>query len=494
MCRFAVRAFKKVNALVVLPDARERRVELENIGLGGAMLVPNDRKSSTWFSPGSVHSLKISLDGIGDLHVGSKVVHCNAGVGLRFSHATQGDLIKIWQFIREDLRNASMCPYCNRSISAAADACSGCGWKLDFDDPNYFSYWERESLLRSLSESLECLSVEKLRWVFRCIESQLPSLSRPADVEDTEEFVGTCDAMKKVFSLIRKVGPTDLPVLVLGESGTGKELTARAIHERSNRSEGPFVPINCAAIPEHLLESELFGHRKGAFTGAHQDKKGKFELAHRGTLFLDEIGEIPINLQPKLLRFLETQQIESLGGRNRTTVDVRIVTATNRDLDEAVSDGTFRTDLYFRIKVFTINLPPLRERGDDITIMANYFLRRIKGERDWPCKGFSPEALQAMQTHQWPGNVRELINRIRRAIVIQNDWIQPGDLELVSRRKSISKQRLRTAKDRAKKEMILEALKEHQFNMTRAAKSLGISRQHLYVLKKKLGISSTRNH
>jgi transcriptional regulator with PAS, ATPase and Fis domain len=339
-----------------------------------------------------------------------------------------------------------------------------------------------------MSDSLKKLSVGELCGVAKHLNRQIPTLCSTAEVEEIEEFVGSCPDLMNVFRLIRKVGPTDLPVLILGESGTGKELTARAIHDRSDRSSGPFVAINCAAIPEHLLESELFGHSKGAFTGAHKEKKGKFEYADQGTLFLDEIGEFPLDLQPKLLRFLETQQIESVGGNQTKPLNVRILAATNRNLVRDIEKNKFRPDLYYRIKVFTINLPPLRNRGDDKIVLAKYFLKRIKTANAWECEGFTPKALDAIRDYAWPGNVRELINRIRRALVVQNQWIEPKDLELEGVRYDNGRSHLKIANDQMKKELIEKTLKESHYNITRAAKSLGISRQHLYVLKKRLHI------
>lgn len=490
MSRFSLRTQKKIEAALVYPDGKERSVDLKNIGLGGVLVEPDHPQSARWFRPRSFHSLRLNLDGLGEVTLSTMVVrNGEKGVGLSFSKISQGDLIKLWQFIRDDINHIEKCPYCNASVRGAPEHCPHCNWKLNFENKDYLAYWEKEALLRSMSDSLKALSVDGLRRVAKCLNGQLPIQPRSPEVDENEEFVGTCPPMMEVFKLIRKVSPTDLPVLILGESGTGKELTARAIHERSDRSDGPFVAINCAAIPEHLLESELFGHSKGAFTGAHKDKKGKFEYAHQGTLFLDEIGEFPLDLQPKLLRFLESQQIESVGSRKKTRLDVRILAATNRNLEQAIKQGLFRPDLYFRIKVFTINLPPLRERGEDKIILAKYFLKRIQNERAWECKGFSPGALNAIRAHAWPGNVRELINRIRRALVVQNQWIEPGDLELDVEQYAPYRPRLKAAKDQMKKELIENALQESQYNITQAAKILGISRQHLYVLKKKLNIT-----
>jgi two-component system NtrC family response regulator len=237
---------------------------------------------------------------------------------------------------------------------------------------------------------------------------------------DFSHMVGNSDKMKLVFNVVRKVAPSEASVLITGESGTGKELIARAIHQGSPRSNKPFVAINCAAIPENLLESELFGHVRGAFTGASQDREGKFVEADGGTLFLDEIGEMPINLQPKLLRALQEMQIEPVGGKTRS-VDVRIVAATNQDVEGSLEDGAFREDLYYRLSVIPIDLPPLRHRADDIPQLIKFFLKR----NDAATQKFSDEAMSQLASYQWPGNVRELQNLIERLVILhQNETIQ----------------------------------------------------------------------
>ncbi len=229
--------------------------------------------------------------------------------------------------------------------------------------------------------------------------------------------------MQEVFRMIRRVGPSDVPVLITGESGTGKELVARAIHRQSARRERAFVAINCGAIPETLLESELFGYEKGAFTGAAQQRKGRIESAQGGTLFLDEIGDIPLGLQVKLLRFLQDHEIQRLGGKETIAIDARILAATNVDLQKAISEGRFREDLYYRLCVVTIAVPALNERGSDIALLARTFLTKFAEEQKKPLKGFTPQAMEALTAHNWPGNVRELENRIKRAVVMAEGTI-----------------------------------------------------------------------
>jgi two-component system NtrC family response regulator len=246
------------------------------------------------------------------------------------------------------------------------------------------------------------------------IEEQNRQLVRLRQNMPLGNLVTAAPEMMKVCQLIEKVAPTDVTVLLLGESGTGKELLANALHDLSPRTGKPFSAINCAAIPENLLESELFGHEKGAFTGAVKQTKGKIELADGGTLFLDEIGDVPLPLQVKLLRFLQERVIERVGGRQQIPVDVRIVCATNQDLKDLMAQGTFREDLYYRVSELVINIPPLRDRTGDAEVLAHSFLAKFNEEHKRNVRGFSVEALAALETHEWPGNVRELENRIKR--------------------------------------------------------------------------------
>ena len=308
-----------------------------------------------------------------------------------------------------------------------------------------------------------------------------------------------CPEMEEVFAIIRKVGSIDVPVLVLGESGTGKELVARAIHENSLRKNGPFVPINCGAIPENLLEAELFGHEKGSFTGAQARVQGKVEFAHGGTLFLDEIGDMPLLLQVKLLRFLQEKVIQRVGGREDIQVDARIVAATNIDIEEATQSGAFREDLYYRIGVVTVQLPPLRERGEDIALLANLFMRRFAGEFKQRVRCFSVASLRALNAHDWPGNIRELENRVKRAVVMaESQTIEPKDLGFatepvaeqeveptISSGLDVSGLKLKEARSLVEKRLLAEVLDDTNGNILKAAETLGVSRPTLYDLMKK---------
>jgi two-component system NtrC family response regulator len=295
--------------------------------------------------------------------------------------------------------------------------------------------------------------------------------------------------MQEVFSSIRRVATTDVSVLIFGESGTGKELVARAIHRQSERRDRPFVVINCGAIPENLLEAELFGHEKGAFTGAHVQRKGRIELAHRGTLFLDEIGELSLPLQVKLLRFLQEHRIERVGGRQEIEVDARVMAATNIDLKKAITDGEFREDLYYRLAVVNISLPALRERGEDIVLLANAFLQRYEAELGKKTTGLSQPVIKILHTHAWPGNVRELENRLKRAVIMaEGRKLKPADLELSDEFSKYEGLGLREARETLEKEMVQRALAVNKNNITKAAAELGVSRPTLYELMEKLGI------
>jgi len=307
-----------------------------------------------------------------------------------------------------------------------------------------------------------------------------------------EGMVGINGHMQAVFDSIRKVATTDAPVLILGESGTGKEMAARAIHQRSARKDGPFVAINCSAIPATLMESELFGHEKGSFTGAHIQRMGRIETANGGTLFLDEIGEIPLSLQVNLLRFLQEQRIERVGGRHEIHVDTRVIAATNADLSKGLSDGTFREDLYYRLAVVQIHLPPLRDRKDDIPLLAQLFLQQFASQSGKTGIVFAPEAVSALQHHAWPGNVRELQNRVRRAVIMSGGKrLNAQDLELDHPTAPVLGVSLREARESLEREMIRKALRKHSGKITAAAAELAISRPTLYELMDKLGIKKS---
>jgi two-component system NtrC family response regulator len=305
-------------------------------------------------------------------------------------------------------------------------------------------------------------------------------------------MIGQSSQMQSVFGVIRKIASTDAAVLITGESGTGKELVAQAIHNKSTRKEGPFIPINCGAIPENLLESELFGHEKGSFTGAYSKQKGKFEFAEKGTLFLDEIGEMPVKLQAKLLRFLQEKKIQRIGGSKDIEIDTRIIAATNMDLNNAIDEGRFRHDLFYRISVISIPVPPLRERGSDIKLIANMLLDRYKTLFRKKIKGFSRPAMDSIVKYPWPGNVRELENKLQKAVITADtNVIEPHNLGLgedehrvdvdpePNRYIGIS---LKEARKRLEVDLIVSAVERHNGNIKRASEELGVSRPTLYDL------------
>ena len=297
-----------------------------------------------------------------------------------------------------------------------------------------------------------------------------------------EQMVGTCEAMQQLFRTIRKVANTDANVFITGESGTGKELTAVAIHERSPRRKGPFVAINCGAIGNQLIQSELFGYERGAFTGANQRKIGRVEEADGGTLFLDEIGDLPLDSQVHLLRFLQERKIDRLGGHEPIAVDVRVISATHIDLEAAMADGRFRTDLFHRLCVLRVDEPPLRARGKDIEILALHVLHKFRSDGRRKIIGFAPSAIEAMYSYAWTGNVREMINRVRRAIVMaENKLITADDLGL-GHCTGIESTTLAAARDAAEKRAIELMLLRHRHKLSEAAAELGISRVTLYRL------------
>jgi DNA-binding NtrC family response regulator len=301
--------------------------------------------------------------------------------------------------------------------------------------------------------------------------------------------------MQEVLAIVERVAPTNSTVLLGGESGVGKDLIARVIHEKSRRASGPFIKINSTAIPENLLESELFGYEKGAFTGASTSKPGKFELADKGTLFLDEIGDVPAATQVKLLRVLQEREFERLGGTRTVKVDVRLVAATNRDLRAALEEGTFREDLYYRLNVVPIDIPPLREHKEDIPDLTNLFLRKFCGESGRPVTTISPEATNLLLSHHWPGNVRELQNIIERACALaKTSRLEPGDIHIDSspRNKAASSSDgflpAGMTLDQWEDDMIREALKRAGGNKSQAARLLGLSRNALRYRLSKIGI------
>ncbi|MBS0642822.1 MAG: PEP-CTERM-box response regulator transcription factor [Acetobacteraceae bacterium] len=332
--------------------------------------------------------------------------------------------------------------------------------------------------------------VERSLHLYR-LEDENRRLSAAPATSPISNIITAHPTMLKVCRDIEKVASANVPVLLLGESGTGKEALARAVHDLGPRAKQPFVAINCGAIPENLLESELFGHERGAFTGAVKQTIGKIESANKGTLFLDEIGDLPYPLQVKLLRFLQDQIVERVGGRQKIQVDVRIVSATNANLDEKIEQGIFRGDLFYRMNALTVRIPPLRERGSDVSLLATFFLNRFNQEFGRGIRGFTERATAAMNNHDWPGNVRELENRVKRAVVMADDrLIDAADLELQVDDQALPDLDLRTARLRAEREVIQNALARSNNTLAVAARLLGVSRPTLYGLMEAHGLLS----
>ena len=313
-----------------------------------------------------------------------------------------------------------------------------------------------------------------------------------------ENIIGTSPAMREVFETIRQAAPTRATVLIQGESGTGKELVARALHQCSPRREGPFVPVHCAALAPTLLESELFGHEKGAFTGAVERRRGRFEMADGGTLFLDEIGEIDASLQVKILRVLEERKFERVGGTETLSVDVRLIAATNRDLRKKVAEGSFREDLFYRLYVVNLTVPPLRERDGDVVLLAQHYLKALAAENGKKTRSITPEAMDALAAYSWPGNVRELRNVIERMVVLgTGERLDVRDLPAAVRESSAgpaagTAQAGRVLRD-AERQLIEDALRRHKGNRTKAAQELGISRRTLHRKLNEFGLRTPRD-
>jgi DNA-binding NtrC family response regulator len=312
-------------------------------------------------------------------------------------------------------------------------------------------------------------------------------------------MVWSGETMRRVMAQIERVAASETRVCIYGETGTGKELVARTVHEKSHRANGPFVTLNCAAVPAELIESELFGHEKGSFTGAAQRHNGKFEQAHRGTLFLDEIGDMPVAMQAKLLRVLEEGEVERIGSDKPTKVDVRVVVATHRNLEQLVESGGFRRDLYHRVVVFPLTLPPLRDRCEDLAALVEHFARQVSAQNGWKPVPFSPAAIEALKEYAWPGNIRELRNVVERLLLLAGDEVNADDVRMalpaikaadISRR-IVDGESVGPLAERVlafEREAVLDELKRHGRHITQTAKALGLERSHLYKKCQQLGI------
>ena len=325
------------------------------------------------------------------------------------------------------------------------------------------------------------------------LEHENERLSKRAGGSSLDGILAISDEMSKVCRDIEKLAPSDIATMLLGESGTGKELLARALHELSPRAGGQLVAINCAAIPDNLLESELFGYEKGAFTGAAKQTKGKLEYADGGTLFLDEIGDLPMPLQAKLLRFLQERKIERVGGRTEIEIDTRVISATHKDVQQLIDEKLFREDLFFRLGEVSVTIPPLRKRKGDIPLLAKAFLERFATEMKKPARRFSDAAIDALESYRWPGNIRELENRIKRATVMcENKVVGAEDLGLADGETYENALNLREVREKAERAAVTHVLQRTEGNISRAAKLLGVSRPTLYDIMERYAIASPK--
>ncbi len=335
------------------------------------------------------------------------------------------------------------------------------------------------------------LLTEKLMQQKKLLDETIFLREQMAEAIRFENLVGCSKAMEHLFTMIQDVAASESPVLITGETGTGKELVAKAIHAKSPRHNGPFIAINCGGFPEHLLESELFGHERGAFTGAHRAKKGRLDLAHRGTLFLDEVGTVPLKMQVDLLRVLESKEFHRLGGTEEIEVDFRIIAATNRDLHQAIQKGEFRQDFFYRLNVISLHIPPLRERRDDIPLLADHFLDRYSRETNKDIDIINKEAMALLSKYDWPGNVRELENAIERAVVIcKKRRLGPEEFSFLAPHLSPAAETYSLEKTQIAH--LRKVLKEFDWNITKAAQALEINRVTLHKKIKKYDIRPDR--
>jgi len=462
-------------------DKFEETVTIKELSLSGALVTGLSTQLSELFA------IRPVLPGVGEVELLAKMVRRGEnGTAIRLFYSDKDTMQALWEHIKGKLPPSADCPYCGHGDPSREGSCLKCNLYLNFAKESYLERHIENTFAQRLNIRLSRLNLEHIQKIIQFVDSKLLKIQHRSP---DKEFVGTSADMLSVFSMIRKVAPTEMSVLLLGESGTGKELTAKSLHTLSTRKDGPFVAVNCAAIPDSLLEAELFGHEKGAFTGAYAAQKGKFEFADGGTLFLDEIGDLPSNLQAKLLRFLEDRLVQPVGSSASRKIDVRIVAATNCDLQKSVADGRFRTDLFYRLNSFTIKLPPLRERGEDKVRLARYFLERLASIENRYLE-FSAEALEAIRRHPWPGNVRELENKVRRGFLMATGrFIDPVCMEL-DQGSALAAQApdcdYRSAG--SQKEFVIKVLEENDYVIAKAARQMHISRPSMYALIKKHGI------
>ncbi|MBJ6751039.1 sigma-54 interaction domain-containing protein [Geomonas anaerohicana] len=483
MGRLDVRARTHLDSTVCYiarEDRPQEQVTIRELSLSGALVDGLSTQLSEIFA------IRPVLPGSGEVELLAKLVRQGkTGAAIRLFYSDHDTMQALWVHIRDNLSEENSCPYCGHPDGSREGSCDKCNLYLNFAKNNYLERHIENTFAQRLNIRLSRLNLEHIQKIIHFVDSKLLKIQHRSP---DKEFVGTSEGMLSVFSMIRKVAPTEMSVLLLGESGTGKELTAKSLHHLSTRRDGPFVAVNCAAIPETLLEAELFGYEKGAFTGAYATKKGKFESADGGTLFLDEIGDLPASLQAKLLRFLEDRLVQPVGSAHSRKIDVRIVAATNCDLQRAITQGHFRTDLFYRLNSFTIKLPPLRERGEDKVRLAKYFLEKFSCSENRSME-FSDDALDAIRNHSWPGNVRELENKVRRGFLMAaGTVVDPEEMEL-ARYEDPGVGAVDCKSGPVRKDQVIKVLEQNDYVIARAARQLNISRPSMYALIKKHGIN-----
>ncbi|MBU5636433.1 sigma-54 dependent transcriptional regulator [Geomonas sp. Red69] len=476
-----VRTHLDSNVCYIAREGRpEERVTVRELSLSGALVVGLSTQLSEIFA------IKPVLPGKGEVELLAKLVRQGKeGAAVRLFYSDQDTMQALWEHIRDNLPPTDSCPYCRHPDDSREGSCDKCGLYLNFSNKNYLERHIENTFAQRLNIRLSRLNLEHIQKIIQFVDAKLLKVQHRSP---DKEFLGTCQGMLSVFSMVRKVAPTEMSVLLLGESGTGKELTARSLHHLSSRRDGPFVAVNCAAIPETLLEAELFGYEKGAFTGAYATKKGKFESADGGTLFLDEIGDLPAALQAKLLRFLEDRLVQPVGSAHSRKIDVRIVAATNCDLQRAMAQGQFRTDLFYRLNSFTIKLPPLRERGEDKVRLARHFLEKFSRSENRFME-FSDEALDAIRNHTWPGNVRELENKVRRGFLMATGRVVDPECMELDQGGPAPVPEADCKPGATQKDYVIKVLEQNGYVIARAARQLNISRPSMYALIKKHGIN-----
>jgi transcriptional regulator with PAS, ATPase and Fis domain len=455
----------------------EKDSRFSNLSLGGALL-----DCSAPYKPNKMVSLKYELPRHGEYEVLAEITRIeNKQVATRFYNLHRDAKLKLWDYLKENLQDYDKCPYCGIRITQRVIRCNNCGWSLNFDSPDYIVEHEKETFIKRLATKSEFFSLEDIYRIVNFVDVEILGIGK--NYEIGEDFVGSSKPMLEVFSSIRNAASREVPVLIKGENGTGKELTARAIHERSHRKNKPFVTVNCAAMTERMLESDLFGDLEGE----HKCRVGRIEYADGGTIFLDGIENLSPGLQSRLMNFIDGK--ETVKTKDDKAVDVRLIAATSADLKTSVAKGSFRKVLFKKMHVFILPLPPVNERGEDKIILARYFLNKFSKEMSVN-KTFSPEAVNAIENYNWPGNVREIINKTRRAVVMSTDnIITHVDMGLnIPELAMVKMTSLREVKSTFERQKLIEAMKRYNNNISKVAKALEVSRPTIYSLKKKFGI------